>query len=108
MVGSVEVDPDLVVEAAKKVHAGRDVGVDALAALQQTFDAAITAIGGAEETSRKFLHGEEGQPGFATGVSSMLEARGSFNAGEDMTGTALNDVAAAVVAQDVDSAGQFG
>lgn len=107
MVNKVEVDPDLVIEASKRVHAGRDIGLEALEKLQDIFAGAIAAVGGNEEASRKFLHGEGGQPGFAAGASSMTAARRSFNDGEDMTGTALNDVAAAVLGQDMDSARGF-
>jgi hypothetical protein len=107
MAEKVEVDPDLVIEASKKVHAGRDIGVDALAALQDILARAITACG-ANEDALHFLNGEGGQPGFAVGAESMTEARDSFNGGADMSGTALRDVAAAVVAQDQDSANGFG
>jgi hypothetical protein len=107
MADKVEVDPDLVIQASKKVHAGRDIGLDALGRLQDVFAEAIAAVGGSEKASREFLYGTDGQPGFAEGASSMTAARRSFNDGEDMTGTALNDVVAAVVGQDQDSAREF-
>jgi hypothetical protein len=107
MAEKFEVDPDLVIEASKKVHTARDIGSEALAALQDCFSQAIAACG-TDKPGLLFLNGDGGQPGFAVGAKSMAEARRSFNDGADVTGDALSDVAASVVAQDQDSARGFG
>lgn len=107
MADKVEVDPDLVIQASKKVYAGRDVGLDALRRLQDVVAEATAAIGGNEKASREFLHGTDGQPGFAKGGSLLIESLRSICNGSDMTGTAMKDVADTVVAQEEDSARRF-